>query len=271
VLFGLASSAALRGRATGDRPNIIIHVFSSVNTTADNEVQVKGSVSGSYLDTWSDDGAAESITEVQSGGSPSNRTDSLEHKWLFNIPSGGTVTFHINAWISGSGDDGAFLFSYSTDDQTYIPWFSVNSRDPGNSQVEIGPGPGVVHLRVKDATQIPGNYALDTINIDEMHFTTQRTESVSPQVASSIEGGNIRLDWAPISFADHYLVYRGDDPYVLPATPLASVTDTFFLDSLNASAAAYYFVIAVDSQGSFSAPSSANAYFPYALLPGENQ
>ncbi|KPK53598.1 MAG: hypothetical protein AMS22_07185 [Thiotrichales bacterium SG8_50] len=169
------------GQADSNIATVTITVSSSmISTGANSDVPMVGSVVGNYLDTWADDGIDEAITEQHSGGRQSTRFDSLQHKWTFNVPSGGSVTFHINAWVSGSGDDGSFAFSYSTDDQTYVPWFTVSSTDPDNYQVEIGPGSGTVYVQVEDATQIPGSFALDTINIDEMYFATHGTGNVTP-------------------------------------------------------------------------------------------
>ena len=177
------------GNGGTDTATVTVTISSSsgIITWTYNETLLVGSASGSYLDTQADDGVVEAITEQHSGGPQATRTDSLEARWVFDVPCGGPVSFSINAWVSESGDDGAFAFLYSTDDVTYTPWFTVSSTDPANRQVEVGPGCGTVYVQVKDVAQIPGNYTLDTINIDEMHFTTHTAGNASPSADFTFE------------------------------------------------------------------------------------
>ena len=73
---------------------------------------VAGTITGSYADTKTDNGTAEIITEVLSGGKPASRYSYLEHKLTFSVLAGYAVTLYANAWAPASSDGEAFRFAY---------------------------------------------------------------------------------------------------------------------------------------------------------------
>ena len=145
-------------------------------TTAD--IQVSGTVSGSYIDTHESDDLYESITEVLSTGNPAKRRYShLEHKWTIDVIDGSkaNVTFYLEAYHSPSSDGDDFVFAYSTDDSTYTNMVTVTkTADDNTYQTYELPNDlsGTVYIRVKDTDQTAGNQGFDTIHIDRMFISS---------------------------------------------------------------------------------------------------
>lgn len=143
---------------------------------ADQDILGKGTVFGTYTNTHASDNAYESITEVESGGKPTNRYSLLEHKWTIDVTGGQTVTFYVEAYQSASTDGDKFDFEYSTNDDSYSYLLTVNST----SEMVYSAGipntfSGTVYIRVKDTDRTKGNGPLDTIYIDEMYIESVGT------------------------------------------------------------------------------------------------
>jgi len=147
-----------------------------VDDLATGEIFVAGIVSGDYTDTHSDDSACESILERESGGKPDNRYSYLEHKWIFNVTGGSTVTFNLNAYKDNSTDGDDFIFSYSTDDINYVEMLTVTkTSDDGEYQSFALPSSisGTVYIHVRDTDQTQGHRSLDAIHIDHMYIRSE--------------------------------------------------------------------------------------------------
>jgi hypothetical protein len=144
-----------------------------VNDFANADIAVSGTVSGSYSDTLSSDDAYESITEIQSGGKPSNRHSLLEHKWTVNVTGGSSVTFFVEAYHTANSEGDDFIFAYSTDDSSYTNMVTVTkTADDDTAQSFALPGgtSGTVYIRVVDTDSTKGNSGLDTVYIDQMYI-----------------------------------------------------------------------------------------------------
>ena len=167
--------ASANGPSTADPRSVTIDappVFTDVVANAD--IRVAGTVSGSYVDTQSNDNDYEVITERQSGGKPSNRYSYLEHKWAFNVPSGNIVTFYVSAYKSPDNEDD-FVFAYSTDNSSYHNMVTVtNTSDNDEYQSCAIPSTtaGTVYVRVVDTDQSAGNISIDTIYVNDMYITS---------------------------------------------------------------------------------------------------
>ncbi|MHC4694527.1 MAG: alkaline phosphatase, partial [Planctomycetota bacterium] len=143
------------------------------DAVADSDIPVKGTIGGSYLDTQDSDDIYETITEAHSGGKPSNRYSTLEHKWTINVVGGDTVTFYVEAHKTDSGDGDDFVFAYSTDDSSYTDMVTVTKTSDDNTvQSFVLPASttGVVYIRVIDTDSTPGNNTYDTVSIDHMYI-----------------------------------------------------------------------------------------------------
>ncbi|MBT8065476.1 MAG: PKD domain-containing protein, partial [Gammaproteobacteria bacterium] len=136
--------------------------------SATGDLPVAGSVSGTYASTATDNGAAQSITERESGGKKNNRHSYLEHRWTFNLPAGTGATLSINAWQSASSDGDNFEFAWSTNGSSWTPLFvSSATSDGAPVSFELGAGvSGTVYLRVTDTDQTQGNRSKDTVYVD---------------------------------------------------------------------------------------------------------
>jgi len=131
-----------------------------------------GTVSGGYTSTFADEtgtGSAESITERQSGGKPSNRHSWLEHQWAFNIPAGLQAMLTVNAWHSDNSENDHFDFEVSTNGSNWTYMFTVDNGDTDANYYHPLTGiSGTVYIRVVDTDQSQGNHSLDTVFVDYM-------------------------------------------------------------------------------------------------------
>ena len=192
-----------RGDTGTDTVTITISSPPVIAQYATSESYVAGTVTGSYTDTFADDGVTESIRERESGGKPNNRHSYLEHVWVIPVQSGNSITLSINAWQSNSADGDNFVFAYSTDgDTNYSDVLTIsNTADNGVVTVVLPPETqGDVRIRVKDSDRNKGNRALDTIFVDELYVTTE-TQPGSPPVApallnaDNVTSGQVDISW----------------------------------------------------------------------------
>ena len=129
-------------------------------------------VTGSYMDTFSDDGITESIGEHDSGAGFSY----LAHYWMIPVKSGSAITLFINAWKTDSGDGDNFVFAYSVDGGvTYTDVITIsNTTDNGVVSASLPPYiQGDVIIRVQDTDRNSGNSVLDTIFVDKLYIRTE--------------------------------------------------------------------------------------------------
>ena len=175
-----------------------------VKYEATGETPVAGTVSGSYVDTQANDGVAESIEEIESGGKPDKRHTYLEHKWTFSVPPGGLSTIlYANAWAPASTDDDKFEFYYSTDDETYERMFTVAaSDDDGSYQTfDLSGKSGTIYVQVVDTDRTSGHRDKDTVYVDHLYIRTDNTPPQPPAApsglsATAVSGSQINLSWA---------------------------------------------------------------------------
>ncbi|MHC4463401.1 MAG: alkaline phosphatase [Planctomycetota bacterium] len=143
------------------------------DAVADSDIPVKGTIGGSYVDTQDSDDIYETITEAHSGGKPSNRYSTLEHKWTISVIGGDTVTFYVEAYKSDNDDGDDFVFAYSMDDSSYTDIVTVTKTiDDDTVQNYVLPAStsGTVYIRVEDTDSTAGNMSFDTISIDHMYI-----------------------------------------------------------------------------------------------------
>ncbi|MBC8552163.1 MAG: PKD domain-containing protein, partial [Candidatus Brocadiales bacterium] len=79
------------GDTGSDTVTINVSQPPAINQYPISENYVSGTVTGSYTNTLADDGVAESIRELESGGRPSKRYSYLEHVWVIPVQSGNSV------------------------------------------------------------------------------------------------------------------------------------------------------------------------------------
>lgn len=169
---------------------------------ADGEIIAAGSVSGTYADTWYDDGVVQSITERSSGGRPSSRYSYLQHTWTFQVPAGG-ATFYLNAWSSPSTDNDSFQFSYSVDNTNYTEMLALGGGDDASGWFSYAFPPGVsgtVYVRVIDSDRTAGNLGLDTVFVDRMYIIVEQEAGEPPSAPTNLAAdasvaGQVDLAW----------------------------------------------------------------------------
>ncbi|MHC4426731.1 MAG: metallophosphoesterase, partial [Planctomycetota bacterium] len=150
--------------------------FTTARCVANADIRVAGTVSGSYVDTQSSDGIYEAITERESGGKPSRRHSYVEHKWTFDVPSGDTATFYVEAHHTANNEGDDFVFAYSTDDSSYTNMVTVTRTSDNNGRQSYAlpsSATGTVYVRVADTDDSQGNRLLDTIYVDDMYISSE--------------------------------------------------------------------------------------------------
>ncbi len=173
----------------------------SVDQFAEADLPVAGSVSGTFNATHGDDGAAQSITERESGGKKNRRYSFLSHTWRFTVVPGTTVTVNANAWSGGSSDGDQFVFAWSTDNSLFSELFTVSGTTDSNVQSAVIPASGTVYVRVSDTDQTRGNRALDTVFIDQLYIRSDNATEPDPPLAPSalqvtgVSSGFLSLSW----------------------------------------------------------------------------
>ena len=194
------SSAYASAQATTDEPPPYVdYVSQSGQSNA-------GTVSGTHTATHSDNGQAQQITEVQSGGRKQDRHSLLEYVWTFNIGSGASVSLTANAWSGGSSDGDMFAFAWSTNGSTWNTAFTVSSTSSSNVQMATLPAStsGTVYVRVRDTNRARGAQALDRVYVDHLYIRVNNggasggnpPAAPSSLNASAASASSIALSWS---------------------------------------------------------------------------
>ena len=208
-----------------------------VDDPATSDVAVKGTVSGSYVDTWTDDGVNESITERESGGKPSKRFSYLEHIWTFDVLGGSAVTFYLNGYRTASADGDDFVFAYSTDATAYVEMFTLfNTSDDGGYESYSLPSAtqGTVYVRVADTDRTPSHLGLDTVYIDHMFIRSETMPGTPPAAPSALTAVAVSPYELDLAWADN-----ADDEYGFELERSLDGLDWTLIDTVGVDATAY--------------------------------
>ena len=135
---------------------------------ATGETAVSGTIQNDYNATNATDDSYQILSEIESGGKPSNRHTYLEHIWSFDI-TGNTLELHAEAFHSANGEGDDFILSGSFDGQNYTDLITVTkTADDNNIQSAgiDGEATGTYFVKVVDADQSRGNRNIDTFSMD---------------------------------------------------------------------------------------------------------
>lgn len=231
-----------------------VDYLSIADTTA------SGTVSGAHGNTHVDDGATQSIREVQSGGKKRDRHSLLQHTWQFNITGGDEIALHANAWRSSSSDGDNFEFSWSPDGSNFTPLFTVSSLSSANDQLAYLPNTldGNVWIRVEDTNRSGGASELNTVFVDHLFLRVSNAGPPSlPAAPSNLVATADGPDAISLTWTDNannesgFHVQRSQSPdsgWVTVATP-GSTADALGDNNLTANTTYYYRVRAWNSMG----------------------
>lgn len=191
-----------------------------IDQAAVQEAAMAGSASGSFVDTRVNDSVTEILTEQTSGGRPQKRYSFLEHKWMFQVQAGTSITLFANVWAPVSTEGDTFVFSYSTDDENYIDMFTV-SADSDDNIYQLYPLPahfsGTVYIRVTDTLRSAGNYDRDTLYLDHLFIRTDNEQGSLPPGPSGLTVDHVTSSSITINWQDNadnefgFLVERSPD------------------------------------------------------------
>ena len=113
---------------------------------------------------------------------------------------------------------------------------------------------GTMYYRIKANTNLPSQYWLSGI------ISGRSIDNIAPLMVSPFSaaaaGSDVRLTWNRSAAPDllNYILYRSVNPTIDPYTesPLATATDSTFLDTSPLNGSYYYFIIAQDIHGNYS-------------------
>jgi hypothetical protein len=225
-----------------------------------NELLLAGSLSGGYQDTTANDGVAEVIEEQESGGKPAKRYSYLEHKWIFDVQPGSSITFNANAWASASSDGDSFIFAYSVDDVNYTDMFAISANDDDDRyQTYLLPSStvGTVYIQIVDTDRTSGNRSLDRVSVDHMFIRIESAPGNPPSPpsdlsATAVSASQIDLSWSDNSTDENgFQIERSLNGSTWEAlgTTVADVT-TYADMNLQANTSYTYRVLAYNASGS---------------------
>ncbi len=243
-----------------------------VDDVASGESNLHGTVSGSYLDTRTNDDVAEAVTEIESSGKPVARYSLLDHAWTVNVTGGTAVTLFIDAAATASGDGDDFEFSYSTDGgATFQPALTVPAGDSGIYSASLPTSTaGPVNVRVTDTNRMAGARALDTVTVDHL-FVRSDNETASPPTApdavsaTATSATSVTLAWSDVDGEYGYEVERSTDGAAW--SQIASVradTTTYDDTALTSETTYWYRVRAYNGAGASSWTNSPSVTTPAA-------
>ncbi len=176
----------------------------STNAYALSDIPVYGTVSGDFGNTVSSDNSYEIITEELSNTNIRKATSRAEHKWTFNVGSGGsTMAFYVEAYRTNNTDGDDFTFAYSTNDATYTNLVTVASASEQVYSAAMPAGiTGTVYVRVVDTNRARKKTSLDAVYVDQVYV--QYETSAGPPVAAfsgSPTSGNypLTVDFTDVS------------------------------------------------------------------------
>ena len=207
-----------------------------VDNFATGETAITGLVSGTFDATRFDDSVSQTITETGNGGPRRKRTQSLAHRWIFEVSGGsGGVVFTANAWVSG--DEGA-LFRYSADSgASWQSMFSVDSNAADNVQLFVMPAStsATIWVEARDAAQSPGEPA-DTLSVDYLVMTSLANVGSPPLAPTTPTLDGVTATSVSFSFVDNATDEVGFEIHRSLADPLGNCGAGAVIDSLGASA-----------------------------------
>lgn len=234
------------------------------------DMPVAGTLTGNFSNTTTNNGTAETITEVLSGSTTSSYSY-LEHKWRFDVPSGYGTVFYANAWQTASTEGDNFQFAYSRDNVTYTPMFTVTSTADGAYQSFALPSnlSGTLYIRVTDTNRAAGKTTLDQIMVDHLYIRVDNTPPVAPNAPTALAAVPVTHTQIHLSWADNatnesgFQIERSFDgaTWVNIGTAAANVT-TAASTGLASNMTYYYRVRAYNTAGNSAYSNVASAQTP---------
>ncbi len=161
----------------------------SDDAVANGETTFAGSVSGNYAATHIADGTSQTITEVQSGGKPRDRHDTLDHQWTFASP-GGVQTLSIVANVADGGDlDEGISLEWSDDGSSWVALDTLTGSV--NASYLLGSPSGTVWVRVIDTDSTARELGFDSVSVDFLQISGEEVTDPTLALLSSMSTSQI--------------------------------------------------------------------------------
>lgn len=193
-----------------------------VDSFADLDLFVNGSMSGTYADLAQADGITQILTEIESGGKPANRYSYAEHQWRFsNVRGGLAITAYVTAWAPANSDQDSFDIEVSSNGSNWSPLLTIYAGSTAGSLFSAqlpSTLSGTYYLRITDTDRTRGNRSFDRVYIDQIFFRTDLDPNDSPPnppanlTATALSASRIDLSWSDLSDNERgFNIYRSSN------------------------------------------------------------
>ena len=173
-----------------------------VDLYASSEATLQGTAFGTRALTEAVDGAAQRLSESESGGRPARRTSQLEHRWFFDLPAGDASTLYLTAWQSSSTDGDTMQFSYQLGNGSEVDLPVQLGPSSATYPVLLPSTGGTLAIIVRDSDRTAGNRALDSVFVDALRIQVASGDGVvaPPSAPSGLtvtgtDAGSVSLAW----------------------------------------------------------------------------
>ena len=134
-----------------------------------------GNLSGDFTATHTQDDQNQTLSETHSGGKPSNRYDTAEHIWRFDLDAGNHV-LNVDAHVvspAGDGDSGFDLQWATSSEGPWATLLTVSATSDQDSYLSASIGSQTVttvYLRAIDNDSTTGNLTYSSLLVDHLFF-----------------------------------------------------------------------------------------------------
>lgn len=163
---------------TVEAPPQVFQYFDIAASTAN----IAGTSNGNVTDTHFRDGLYQSIREELY---QKNSRSRLEQHWVFDV-TGGDVGVSFHARLGHDSTAETFRFDYSIG-SGWEPLFTLNSNTMSDYAVVLpSTVNGTVTVRVIDTNRSRGESSVDTVQVEEMYFLSERSTALPPRISVSV-------------------------------------------------------------------------------------
>jgi PKD repeat protein len=150
----------------------------AVRIFAESDMPLFGVVSGDCGNTTTSDDLYEVLKEVLLTERHNKTRSCLDHRWLFDVPPSGSVSFVVEAFRPVNSENDNFDFEYSLDNVNFLPICTVASDAERIYRMELPDHVcGSVIVRVTDTDRSWKSSECDSLYVDYMCFEVSGTPS----------------------------------------------------------------------------------------------
>ena len=148
-------------------------------------------IANDFASTAVADGVVETIEEERTGGKPSSRKSFMDHRWTF-VGVNAAQSFYLTASRPNNSEGDDFEFQYSSDSgETWESLATITTPSLTLYPVALPSAiSGTIQVRVIDTDpDTTGNGDRDSVNVDQMYFSTAPLAPLVAEPSTSATGG----------------------------------------------------------------------------------